>query len=238
MQATPSFECSYWHQLFSKSVQHLQHLWSFFKYLWDACSSLWMGSPQVTTNGTQISILSVTRSLICFRSLKSPISSLTIYTSFLICLSGLIMTLTNMNINLFCATTKSDEPRIHKRWFSAHQNHDVCKFFSRSNLILCIRLSKNLQACTTIIDPLLQMFRSKLHRALRSGPFFSILLPIEGLVSGFKRMVFLYLTEVFISIIQGLNVHLMRWWIHVEHTSEFKVLASTCHARLSGCLAN
>ena len=31
----------------------------------------------------------------------------------------------------------------------------------------------------TITDPVLQIFRSKLHRALRSEPFFSILLPME-----------------------------------------------------------
>ena len=30
-----------------------------------------------------------------------------------------------------------------------HQKCDVCKCFSRSNLILCIRLSKNLQACNS-----------------------------------------------------------------------------------------
>ena len=91
----------------------------------------------------------MTRSLICFRSLKSPISALNIDTGFLGFFSGLIMTLRNMNIKLFCATTESDEPRIFKRWFLAHQNCDVCKCFSRCNLILCIRLSKNLQACTS-----------------------------------------------------------------------------------------
>ena len=31
----------------------------------------------------------------------------------------------------------------------------------------------------TIIDPVLQIFRSMLHRALRSEPFFSNLLPME-----------------------------------------------------------
>ena len=62
-------------------------------------------------------VLSVTRSLICFRSLKSPVSTLNIDTGFLGLVSGLIMTLTNMNIKLFCATTQSDEPRILKGGF-------------------------------------------------------------------------------------------------------------------------
>ena len=91
----------------------------------------------------------MTRSLICFRSLKSPISSLNIDTGFLGFFSRLIMILTIMNMNFFCATTESDEHRILKGWFSAHQNRDVCKCFSRSNPILCIRLSKNLQAYTS-----------------------------------------------------------------------------------------
>ena len=59
-------------------------------------------------------LLSVTGSLICFRSLKSLISSLNIDTGFLGFFSGPIMTLTNMNINFFCATTESDNPRIWK----------------------------------------------------------------------------------------------------------------------------
>jgi hypothetical protein len=58
------------------------------------------------------------------------------------------MTLTNMNINLFCATTESDEPRILKGGFRPIKMCDVCECFSRSNPILCIRLSKNLQAYT------------------------------------------------------------------------------------------
>ena len=62
-------------------------------------------------------ILSVTRSLICFRSLKSPISSLNIDTGFLRFFSRLIIILKNMNINFFCATTESDEPRILKGGF-------------------------------------------------------------------------------------------------------------------------
>jgi len=88
-------------------------------------------------------ILSVTRSL------KSLISSLHIDTGFLGFFSGLIMTLTNMNINCFCATTESDKPRILKGGFCPIKTHDVGKCFSRSNLILCIRLSKNLQAYTS-----------------------------------------------------------------------------------------
>ena len=59
----------------------------------------------------------MTRSLICFRSLKSLISSLNIDTSFLGFFSGLIMTLTNMNIDFCCATTESDKPRILKGGF-------------------------------------------------------------------------------------------------------------------------
>ena len=62
-------------------------------------------------------LLSVTRSLICFRSLKSPISSLNIGTGFLGLSSRLIMILTNMNMNFFCATTESDEYRILKGGF-------------------------------------------------------------------------------------------------------------------------
>jgi len=54
-----------------------------------------------------------------------------------------------MNINLFCATTESDEPRILKGGFCPIKMHDVGKYFSRSNLILCIRLSKKLQAYTS-----------------------------------------------------------------------------------------
>ena len=56
-------------------------------------------------------------SLICFRSLKSSISSLNIDTGFLGFFSRLIMILTNMNMNFFCATTESDEPRILKGGF-------------------------------------------------------------------------------------------------------------------------
>ena len=62
-------------------------------------------------------ILSVTRSLICFRSLKSPISALDIDTGFPGFFSGLIITLTNMIVKLFCAKTESDEPRILKGGF-------------------------------------------------------------------------------------------------------------------------
>jgi len=80
---------------------------------------------------------------------ESLISSLNIDTGFLGFFSGLIMTLTNMNINLFCATTESDKPRILKGGFCPIKTCDVGKCFSRSNLILCIRLSKNLQAYTS-----------------------------------------------------------------------------------------
>ena len=74
------------------------------------------------------------------------ISSLNIDTGFLQFFSGLIMTLTNMNINFFCATTESGEPRILKGGFRPIKTRDVNICFLRSNLILCIRLSKNLQA--------------------------------------------------------------------------------------------
>ena len=63
------------------------------------------------------SLLSVTRSSICFRSLKSPISALNIDTGFLGFFSELIITLTNMIIKFFCAKTESDEPRILKGGF-------------------------------------------------------------------------------------------------------------------------
>ena len=46
-----------------------------------------------------------------------PISALNIDTGFLGFFSRLIVTLTNMNIKLFCATTKSDKPRILKSGF-------------------------------------------------------------------------------------------------------------------------
>ena len=59
----------------------------------------------------------MTRSLICFRSLKSPISALNIDTGFLGFFSELIITLTNMIVKLFCAKTESDEPRILKGGF-------------------------------------------------------------------------------------------------------------------------
>jgi hypothetical protein len=59
------------------------------------------------------------------RSLKSLISSLNIGTSFLGFVSGLIMTLTNMNINLFCAKTESDEPRILQGGFRPIKTRDV-----------------------------------------------------------------------------------------------------------------
>ena len=59
----------------------------------------------------------MTRSLICFRSLKSSISALNTDTGFLGFFSELIMTLTNMNIKLFCAKTESDKPRILKGGF-------------------------------------------------------------------------------------------------------------------------
>ena len=67
--------------------------------------------------GSGMAVLSVTRSLICFRSLKSPISSLNIDTGFLGFFSRLIMILTNMNMSFFCATTESDEHRILKGGF-------------------------------------------------------------------------------------------------------------------------
>ena len=60
----------------------------------------------------------------CFRSLKSLISTLGIDTGFLGFFSGLIMTLTNMNIKLFYATTESDEPRISKGSFPNSMNFD------------------------------------------------------------------------------------------------------------------
>ena len=64
-----------------------------------------------------LELLSVTRSLICFRSLKSPISALNIDTGFLGFFSGLIITLTNMIVKFFCAKTESDKPWILKGGF-------------------------------------------------------------------------------------------------------------------------
>ena len=74
-------------------------------------------------------LLSVTRSLICFRSLKSPISTLNMDTGFLGFFSRLIMILTNMNINFFCATIKSDEPRILKDGFQCIKTVMYAIFF-------------------------------------------------------------------------------------------------------------
>ena len=56
-------------------------------------------------------ILSVTRSL------TSLISALNIDTGFLGFFSGLIITLINMTVKLFCAKTESDKPRILKSGF-------------------------------------------------------------------------------------------------------------------------
>ena len=42
------------------------------------------------------------------------------------------------------------------------------------------KLTKTWSGPHTITDPVLQIFRSKLHRALRSESFFSILLPMES----------------------------------------------------------
>ena len=117
--------------------------------------------PRMRTRGTDVyakhvrplnrcrSVLSVTGSLICFRSLKSLISSLNIDTGFLGFFSRLIMTLTNMNINFFCAKTESDEPRILKGGFQAIKTRDVYICYLRSNPILCTGLSKILQAYTS-----------------------------------------------------------------------------------------
>ena len=91
-------------------------------------------------------ILSVTSSLTCIRSLKSSIYFLNMDTDFLGDFYGLIMTFTNRNINLFCAITESEELRILKDGVWAIKMCDVNICFLKSNLILCIRLSKNLQA--------------------------------------------------------------------------------------------
>lgn len=78
---------------------------------------MWRRSFERVCENYNTDVVYVTRSLICFRSLKSPISSLNFDTGFLVFFSGLIMTLTNMNINLFCATTESDKLRILKGGF-------------------------------------------------------------------------------------------------------------------------
>ena len=54
-----------------------------------------------------------------------------------------------MNINFFCAKTESDEPRILKGGFQPIKTCDVYICYLRSNLILCTRLSKILQAYTS-----------------------------------------------------------------------------------------
>jgi hypothetical protein len=62
------------------------------------------------------------------------------------------MALTNRNIDFSCVTVVSDEPRILKGGFRPIKTLGVNKCFLRSNLILCIRLSKNLQASTSEPD--------------------------------------------------------------------------------------
>jgi hypothetical protein len=83
-----------------------------------------------------------------FDVLKSSNFSLNIDTGLLGFYSGLIMALTNMNIKFYCVTVESDEPRILKGGFWPIKTCDVNKCFLRSNLILHIRLSKNLKAYT------------------------------------------------------------------------------------------
>ena len=119
---------------------------------WRAPRIIWVALP-ILVQMTQFflhHVLSVTGSLICFRSLKSSISSPNIDTGFPGFFSRLIMTLTNMNINFFCANTECDEPRILKGGFQPIKMHDVYICYLRSNPILCTRLSKILQAYTSI----------------------------------------------------------------------------------------
>jgi hypothetical protein len=116
-------------------------------FAWNECH-VRQGWPTLET-GHRAQFVTRTKVLSVTTSLKSLISSLNIDTGFLGFFSGLIKTLTNVNINLFCATTESDEPRILKGGFHPIKMCDVCKCFSRSNPILCIRLSKNLQAYTS-----------------------------------------------------------------------------------------
>jgi hypothetical protein len=59
------------------------------------------------------------------------------------------MTLTNMNINFFCATIVFDEPRILKGGFRPIKMCGVYKCSLRSSPILYTRLSTNLQAYTS-----------------------------------------------------------------------------------------
>ena len=59
------------------------------------------------------------------------------------------MTFNNRNINFFCTITESDKARILKGGFWAIKMYDANTCFLRSNLILCIRLSKSLQAYTS-----------------------------------------------------------------------------------------
>ena len=80
------------------------------------------------------------------RSLKSPISSLNIYTGFLGFFSRPIMTLTNMNINLFCATTESDEPRILKGGFRRIKSVMYANVFQdliRSFALGCLKIYRH-----------------------------------------------------------------------------------------------
>ena len=101
-------------------------------------------------------VLSVTRSLTCFRSLKSPISALNIDTGFLGFFSGLIITLTNMIIKLFCAKTESDEPRILKGGFRriktvmyANVFQDLIRSFASGYLKICRRVLVNYATSNT-----------------------------------------------------------------------------------------
>jgi hypothetical protein len=62
------------------------------------------------------------------------------------------MAFTNRNIDFYCVTVESDEPRILKGGFWPIKTLGVNKCFLRSNPVLDIRLSKNLQAYSSESD--------------------------------------------------------------------------------------
>jgi len=90
----------------------------------------------------------VSGSLTCLRSLKSRISSLNIGTGFLGFFSEIFATLRNMIINFLCTPTEFGELWILKGGFRSIKTRGVNICLPRSDPILCIILSQNLQAYT------------------------------------------------------------------------------------------
>ena len=107
---------------------------------------------------------------------------------------------------------------LHHGWDKVNQLILFC-LFSKLPRLGSTNLFAN--SCT-IIDPVLQIFRLKLHRPLISEPFFSIILPMERPGIWLQENVFfLYLTE-------GL-----KWGADAKEESHLVLQISSClcHAR-------